>query len=161
MPVDAPHTDTPLFEVVLHEPEIPNNTGNIGRTCIATGCSLHLIHPLAFDTSVKALRRAGLDYWPRLNPTEHASWDAYLESTQASESQLWLFTTKTDRPVWDASLKRGDHLVFGKETAGLPNDILNRYPDRLVTLPMMPGERSLNVATAVCAAVYEGMRQTR
>ncbi|MFG0257109.1 MAG: tRNA (cytidine(34)-2'-O)-methyltransferase [Phycisphaerales bacterium JB043] len=161
MPADAPQTAKPLFEVVLHEPEIPNNTGNIGRTCIATGCSLHLIRPLAFDTSVKALRRAGLDYWPRLAPTEHDDWEAYLSATSVGESRLWLFTTKTDRALWDANLTRGDHLVFGKETAGLPDELLERYSHRLVTLPMVPGERSLNVATAVCAAVYEGMRQTR
>ncbi len=147
----------PLFHIVLHEPEIPNNTGNIGRTAIATGCALHLIHPLAFDTSVKALRRAGLDYWPRLGAHEHESWEAYL-STAAPE-RLWLFTTKCARPVWDADLCRGDHLVFGKETAGLPDALLERYEDRLVTFPMGEGERSLNLATAVCAGVYEGMRQ--
>jgi len=151
----------PAFHVALHEPEIPNNTGAIGRTCVATGCALHLIRPLAFDTDAKALRRAGLDYWPRLAPTEHENWDAYLEATQAQEDQLWLYTTKTDRPHWEAGIKPGDHLVFGKETAGLPGSILDRYPDRLVTLPMLPAERSLNLANAVCAAVYEGLRQIR
>lgn len=150
----------PRFHVVLHEPEIPNNTGAIGRTCVATGCALHLIRPLAFDTDVKALRRAGLDYWPRLAPTEHDGWDAYLETTGVREDQLWLYTTRTDRPHWDATFKQGDHLVFGKETAGLPHAILDRYPDRLVTLPMVPTERSLNLANAACAAVYEGLRQT-
>ena len=149
----------PRFHVVLHEPEIPNNTGAIGRTCVATGCALHLIRPLAFDTDVKALRRAGLDYWPRLAPTEHDGWDAYLEATGVREDQLWLYTTRTDRPHWDATFKQGDHLVFGKETAGLPQSILDRYPDRLVTLPMVPTERSLNLANAACAAVYEGLRQ--
>ena len=150
---------TPKFHVALHEPEIPNNTGAIGRTCVATGCALHLIKPLAFDTDVKSLRRAGLDYWPRLAPTEHDGWDAYLESTGIRDNQLWFYTTKTDRPHWDATFQPGDHLVFGKETAGLPDSILERYPDRLITLPMVPTERSLNLANAVCAAVYEGLRQ--
>ncbi|MCA9281761.1 MAG: tRNA (cytidine(34)-2'-O)-methyltransferase [Phycisphaeraceae bacterium] len=150
--------NAPLFHIVLHEPEIPNNTGNIGRTCIATGCALHLIHPLGFDTSVKALRRAGLDYWPRLAPTEHADWHAYSRAHPAA--RRWCFTTKASRPFWDADLKPGDHLVFGKETAGLPADILAAHADTLITLPMVPGERSLNLATAVCAAIYEGVRQS-
>jgi tRNA (cytidine/uridine-2'-O-)-methyltransferase len=147
----------PLLHVVLHQPEIPNNTGNIGRTCIATGCGLHLIRPLGFDTSQKACRRAGLDYWPRLLPTEHDDFDSYLHSVRPPS--LWLFTTKSTRPAWDAELRLGDHLVFGRETRGLPDDLLARYPDRLITLPMAPGERSLNLATAVCAAVYEALRQ--
>jgi tRNA (cytidine/uridine-2'-O-)-methyltransferase len=147
----------PLLHIVLHHPEIPNNTGNIGRTCIATGCALHLVHPLGFSTSEKACRRAGLDYWPRLNPTEHANWEGYADALRPASS--WFFTTKTARPVWDAELRRGDHLVFGKETAGLPASLLDAHPDRLLTLPMAPGERSLNLATAVCAAVYEAIRQ--
>ena len=151
----------PVFHVVVHEPEIPNNTGAIGRTCVATGCALHLIKPMAFDTSVKALRRAGLDYWPRLAPSEHDGWGAYLEATGVRDDQLWLYTTRTDRPHWEATFKPGDHLVFGKETAGLPESILSRYPDRLVTLPMVPTERSLNLANAVWAAVYEGLRQVQ
>lgn len=148
----------PLFHVVLHEPEIPNNAGNIGRTCVATGSRLHLIRPLGFDTDEKACRRAGLDYWPRLGVREHDSWDRYLHD--ARPDRLWLFTTAGDRSIFDADLRRGDHLVFGKETAGLPRALLARYPERLVVLPMIPGERSLNLATAVCAAVYEGVRQT-
>lgn len=148
-----------LFQVVLHEPEIPNNTGNIGRTCIATGCSLHLIRPLGFDTSEKACRRAGLDYWPRLSPVEHEDWDAFLRSGAVDESRLHVFTTKATRPAWEVRFEVGDGLVFGKETAGLPGWLLERYADRLVTLPMVPSERSLNLATAMCASVYEGIRQ--
>ncbi|MCA9293482.1 MAG: tRNA (cytidine(34)-2'-O)-methyltransferase [Phycisphaerales bacterium] len=154
--------EPPLFRVVLHEPEIPNNTGNIGRTCIATGCSLELIKPLGFDTSVKALRRAGLDYWPRLGVREHDSWADFVRTEGGDDAlppRIWMLTTKTSRPVWDAPINRGDVLLFGKETAGLPADILERYADRAITLPMLPTERSLNVATAVCAVVYEGIRQ--
>jgi len=169
---------SPLFHITLHQPEIPNNTGNIGRTCVAVGAALHLIRPLGFSTSEKACRRAGLDYWPRLNVREHDNWDAYLEWHRASARcselpdteqklgatppqppQRWLFSTKAKKTVFDAQLRRGDHLIFGRETVGLPDDILIRDPDHVVSLPMAPGERSLNVATAVCAAVYEGIRQ--
>ena len=150
-------TGPPLFHVVLHEPEIPNNTGNIGRTCVAAACALHLIRPLGFDTSAKACRRAGLDYWPRLDVREHGGWEDYMADQRPAS--LWLFSTKGRRLVFDAELRRGDHLVFGKETAGLPGAILDRYPQRTLLLPMAPGERSLNLATVVCAAVYEGLRQ--
>lgn len=147
----------PLFHVVLHAPEIPNNTGNIGRTCVATACALHLIHPLGFDLSEKARRRAGLDYWPRLDVREHESWAAYLAAH--SGARRWLLTTKASRTLFDASIRPGDHLIFGNETAGLPTEVLAAYPDRVLSLPMLPGERSLNLATAVCAVVYEGIRQ--
>lgn len=165
----------PLFHVVLHEPEIPNNTGNIGRTCIATGCSLHLVKPLGFDTSEKALRRAGLDYWPRLGVIEHENWGAYLgwkdgaggEHDLAADGRVvahapprrWYFSTKSTRTLWDAEFCPGDHLVFGKETRGLPDELLHDNAEQALALPMIAGERSLNLATAVCAAIYEGMRQ--
>ncbi len=157
--MSAPATPAapPLFHVLLHQPEIPNNTGNIGRTCVATGCALHLIRPLGFDTSAKACRRAGLDYWPRLAPREHDSLDGCLAAL--GPRPLWLFTTKGTRPHWDARFQPGDALHFGKETAGLPDHLLAAHPERLLTLPMAPDERSLNLATAVCAAVYEGLRQ--
>ena len=162
--IDADNAmNQPLFHIVLHEPEIPNNTGNIGRTAVATGCSLHLIKPLAFDTGEKACRRAGLDYWARLSPTEHDGFDAYRAATAAPGSSVaptrWLFTSKATRTIHEVSLSPGDHLVFGKETRGLPDELLAAFPESLVTLPMMPGERSLNLATAVCAAVYLGIDQ--
>lgn len=143
------------LHVVLHRPEIPNNTGNIGRTCVATGATLHLIHPLGFDTSEKACRRAGLDYWPRLKLREHASWEAYQREERPA--RLWVFSTRADRPVFDADLRPGDHLVFGSETSGLPASILDTHPG--LFLPMVPGERSLNLATVVCAVMYEAVRQ--
>lgn len=147
----------PIFDVVLHEPEIPNNTGNIGRTCIATGCGLHLIRPLGFDTSEKACRRAGLDYWPRLGVVEHDTLDDYLAVRRPAT--VWVFTTKGTRTLWEAGVKPGDALLFGKETAGVPDEVLARFPATLVRLPLVRGERSLNLATAVCAAVFEGLRQ--
>ena len=147
----------PLFHVVLHEPEIPNNTGNIGRTCVAVGCALHLIEPLGFDVSEKACRRAGLDYWPRLDVRRHATWPEY--EARERPGRVWLLTTKATRLVFDVELRAGDHLVFGKETAGLPRELLEARAESCVALPMAAGERSLNVATAVCAVVYEGVRQ--
>ncbi len=150
----------PLFHVVLHQPEIPNNTGNIGRTCVALGCALHLVRPLAFDTSVHALRRAGLDYWPRLAPTEHDDWASAVNAlSERRVPRMWLYSTKGAKPHWDADFRPGDALVFGSETRGLPDSILDAHPDRVLCLPMVEGERSLNLATAVCAAVCEGVRQ--
>ncbi|MCK4873714.1 MAG: tRNA (cytidine(34)-2'-O)-methyltransferase [Phycisphaerales bacterium] len=148
----------PLFHVVLYQPEIPNNTGNIGRTCMATGCSLHLIHPLGFDTSEKAFRRAGLDYWQGLDVRHHTDWQAFLASDPALPGRLILYTTAAHRPHWDHPFQRGDYLLFGKETAGVPDAVAAAAPQH-VTLPMPTGARSLNLATVVCTAIYEGMRQ--
>jgi len=153
---------------VLIEPEIPNNTGNIGRTCVATGCSLHLVHPLGFDVSEKACRRAGLDYWPRLGVRHSMDWNDYLrqqappaphDSAGTKPRPLWFFTTKSARSYFDVVFQPGDALIFGKETAGLSDSLLSQYPDRCLCLPMVAEERSLNLATAVCAVVYEAVRQ--
>ena len=166
---------SPRFHIVLLNPEIPNNTGNIGRTAAATGCRLHIIHPIGFDMSEKARRRAGLDYWHLVDCVEHESWQAFLKSegfadaTQAENRRsphLWLYTTKCVRPHWEASFHAGDYLLFGRETAGVPDEIQDWVrqhcgEDHRITLPMIahPQARSLNLATAVCAAVYEGLRQ--
>jgi tRNA (cytidine/uridine-2'-O-)-methyltransferase len=153
----------PLFNIVLLHPEIPNNTGNIGRTAMATGCRLHVIHPIGFSMDEKACRRAGLDYWSHVDCVEHASWESFLE--RESPQRLWLFTTRTQRSYWNAPFKRGDYLLFGKETAGVDDaviaDVRGRWgADQALRLPMVadPAARSLNLATAVCAAVYEGWR---
>jgi tRNA (cytidine/uridine-2'-O-)-methyltransferase len=147
----------PFFHVVLHEPEIPNNTGNIGRTCVATRCALHLIHPLGFDTSEKACRRAGLDYWPRLGVQHHDSFAAFRAALPTP--RLWLFSAKASTPFFSARFQKGDLLLFGKETAGLPDDLLAQHADAALLLPIASEERGLNLATAVCAVVYEGLRQ--
>lgn len=146
-----------MFDVVLHEPEIPNNTGNIGRTCVATGCRLRLIEPIGFDLSEKACRRAGLDYWPRLDLATHVDWDAYQAETPGA--RRWLFSGRVGRLAFDSDFRPGDHLVFGKESVGLPNELLEREADRVLRLPLVEGERSLNVATVACTIVYEGLRQ--
>lgn len=145
------------FHVVLHEPEIPQNTGNIGRSCLALGAGLHLIEPLGFDLDEKALRRAGLDYWPRLNPRVYPHWHAYLEAHPGA--RRWYFTARRGKPYFQAALRPGDHLVFGKETAGLPAHVLGNDTDSWLSIPMRQGERSLNLSTVVCAAVCEGVRQ--
>ena len=152
----------PRFNIVLLNPEIPNNTGNIGRTAAATGCRLHLVHPLGFDMSEKALRRAGLDYWHMVDCVEHESWEAFLHAE--NPRRLWLFTTRSSRRYGDAPFAHGDYFLFGKETSGVSPEIHDwvsrTYGDTLrVHLPMPPGARSLNLATVVCAAVYEGLRQ--
>ncbi|MFO0873238.1 MAG: tRNA (cytidine(34)-2'-O)-methyltransferase [Phycisphaerales bacterium] len=154
----------PLFHIVLLHPEIPNNTGNIGRTALATGCRLHVVHPIGFSMDEKARRRAGLDYWEHVDCVEHASWEAFLERERPL--RLWLFTTKATRSHWDADFRRGDHLLFGKETKGVDeatHEFVRRRwgDDHRLILPMVtdPRARSLNLATAVCAAVYEGWRQ--
>ncbi|MBT5136001.1 MAG: tRNA (cytidine(34)-2'-O)-methyltransferase [Phycisphaerae bacterium] len=149
----------PLFNIVLLAPQIPNNTGNIGRTAMATGCRLHIIHPIAFDMDEKAVRRAGLDYWHLLDIREHESWRAFLEKEHPNK--LWLFTTKSTKPLWDASFTKGDYLLFGSEQHGVPKEVHEFVGKKArLTLPMVSEARSLNLATAVCAAVYEGFRQT-
>jgi len=154
----------PPFHIVLLNPDIPNNTGNIGRTAAATACRLHIIHPIGFDMSEKMRRRAGLDYWNLVDCREHETWPAFLDAERPG--RLWLYTTRTDRPHWQADLRHGDYLLFGRETRGVPPEIhewvrANYGADHRITLPMVPDPRarSLNLATAVCAAVYEGLRQ--
>ena len=148
----------PLLHIALHQPEIPNNTGNIGRTCVALGCALHLIHPLGFDIDEKACRRAGLDYWPRLDLREHGSFEAYRASVDPG-ARVWMLTTRAARSLYDVQIRRGDHLLLGGETRGLPQRVLDADPDSRVAIPMLAGERSLNVATVMCAAACEGVRQ--
>lgn len=148
---------TPPAQVVLVEPEIPNNTGSVGRTCVATGCVLHLVHPLGFDIDEKACRRAGLDYWPRVNLTEHADLAAYRRVMPAGRA--WLFSARATRTLYEAPIQPGDHLVFGRESVGLPQDLLDAHPDRQVTIPLRAGERSLNLSNAVAVAVYESVRK--
>ncbi|MCC5786334.1 MAG: tRNA (cytidine(34)-2'-O)-methyltransferase [Phycisphaerales bacterium] len=147
----------PLAHVVLHRPEIPNNTGNIGRTCVALGAALHLIRPIGFDLSEKACRRAGLDYWPRLRLSDYAGWDWYRAAWRGVTP--WLLTTRASRTVFEAEFRPGDHFVFGSETLGLPPEILDAFPDRTLALPMVREERSLNLATAVTPVLYEVVRQ--
>ncbi len=154
----------PLFNIVLYQPQIPTNTGNIGRTAMTTGCRLHVVHPIAFHMDEKARRRAGLDYWDLVDCVEHASWQTFLQTEQPA--RLWLYTTKSHRPHWQATFQHGDYLLFGQENGGVPLSIHQWAeqtfgPSSALTLPMLPipRARSLNLATAVACAVYEGLRQ--
>jgi tRNA (cytidine/uridine-2'-O-)-methyltransferase len=154
----------PRFQIVLLHPEIPNNTGAIGRTAAATGCRLHVVHPIGFDMGERARRRAGLDYWHLVDCVEHESWEEFLEreGLGASDPRVRLYSTKAARPHWEATFAPGDYLLFGCETVGPPEAVRRWAGDqRSVTLPMIDDRaaRSLNLANAVCAAVYEGLRQ--
>ena len=145
----------PIAHIVLVNPEIPNNTGSIGRTCVATGAALHLIHPLAFDIDEKACRRAGLDYWPRLNLTNHDSFEDYERTSEtAPPANTWYMTARASRTIYDIPITKGDHFVFGKESVGLPKPILDAHPDQCVAIPITPDERSLNLSTACSVTLY-------
>ena len=146
------------FHVVMVEPEIPGNTGNISRLCAATGCKLHLVRPLGFSTDDKHLKRAGLDYWHLLDIYYHDSF-AELQALYPA-GRFFCHTTKATRFHSDAHFQDGDFLVFGKETAGLPQSILKQFPEQCIRLPMIEGARSLNLSNAVAVAVYEALRQT-
>jgi len=147
-----------LFRVVLVEPEIPQNTGNIGRTCVGTNCELHLIQPMSFEINDTNLKRAGLDYWQHLQWFTHKSYQDWFSKVE-DPSRIFYFTTKVPKTYYEIQFQKGDWLVFGKETKGLPPEIINAYPDQAVTIPQPGKVRSLNLATAVAISVYEGYRQ--
>jgi tRNA (cytidine/uridine-2'-O-)-methyltransferase len=147
-----------MFNIVLVHPKIPPNTGNIARLCVNLGARLHLIEPLGFDISEKAVRRAGLDYWKDLDLTVWESLDAFLSEHPIAEGHH-LATTKTDRIYWEAEYRPGDWLIFGSETEGLPAELLHAYPERCVTIPMSPAGRSINLSVAVGVVAYEALRQ--
>jgi tRNA (cytidine/uridine-2'-O-)-methyltransferase len=148
-----------LFNVVLVEPEIPPNTGNVGRLCLATGSTLHLIKPLGFSIDDRELKRAGLDYWKEVDVRV---WDslAELEAKQSGDARNFFLTTKAKRPYYNVAFKPGDFLVFGRETKGLPERLLHDRTADLLTIPMQ-GTRSLNLATAVAIVLFEAERQQR
>ncbi|MGB8342512.1 MAG: tRNA (cytidine(34)-2'-O)-methyltransferase [Chthoniobacterales bacterium] len=146
-----------MFNVVLVEPEIPPNTGNIGRLCLATRSTLHLVRPLGFSTDDRTLRRAGLDYWSEVSL---CYWDSLgeLQAAQDPATRYFFLTTKSDRPYHGARFQPGDFLVFGRETKGLPEALLRANAEHLLTIPMY-GTRSLNLATAVAIVLFEAVRQ--
>lgn len=152
----APRLDTP-FHIALVEPEIPPNTGAVARTCAATGSPLHLIGELGFRIDEQSVRRAGLDYWHLVDLRRHESFEAFLEAEPGR--RLHLFTANTDRSYLDADFQPGDVLVFGRESVGLPQSILERFPDRAVAIPTLGEVRSLNLSNAVAIALYEALRQ--
>ena len=146
-----------MFNIVLVEPEIPQNTGNIVRTCHATGCSLHLVRPLGFEVSDRYLKRAGLDYWDEVEISYYDSFDEVLNKFPFS--RFWFFTTKGLKIHSDVQFEKGDFLVFGKETKGLPEELLKSHKEQCLRIPMIGETRSLNLSNSVAIAVYEGLRQ--
>jgi len=149
----------PRFHLVLVEPEIPPNTGNVARLAAATGCRLHLVAPLGFSLEDRYLRRAGLDYWPHVDLRVHDDWDALVQAERPGEARMWLFSARAERSFRSPTYRRGDWLVFGGESDGLPAALRARYVDRLLAIPMdQTRVRSLNLANSVAVAVYEGLR---
>lgn len=145
------------MNVVLVEPQIPPNTGNVARTCAVTGARLHLVRPLGFSVDDKHLKRAGLDYW---HLVQIRYYDSFEELYEAHRGATFYFTTtKAARWYTEVRYPPGVFLVFGKETAGLPDEILQAFPDKLIRIPMLPGARSLNLANAVAIVLYEALRQ--
>jgi len=150
----------PLFNVVLIEPEIAANTGNIGRTCVGVGAKLHLVGKLGYTITDRRLKRAGLDYWPYLDFVHHPTWEDWWRGV-SDPSRVFFFSTKASKTLFETDFQPGDWLVFGKETKGLDPEILAQFPEQIRRIPMIGPIRSLNVATGVAVVVFEGLRQLR
>jgi tRNA (cytidine/uridine-2'-O-)-methyltransferase len=161
-PSSAPQTPPPAdLHVVLVTPEIAWNTGNAGRTCLAAGARLHLVRPLGFSLDEREVRRAGVDYWPRVQPVVWEDWAA-LEAALPALGEPFFFSAEAPREIWDVAFPRPSVLVFGRESGGLPDDLRRRRADRFVSIPMADTRmRSLNLSTAVAIALYEALRQCR
>jgi len=149
------------FKIVLVEPEIPQNTGNIARLSAATGSELHLVEPLGFRLNDRSLKRAGLDYWDGVNIDRHSDYNTFLESSTAKNSpNIWLFSTAGTRSHFDIDFLPGDSLVFGSESHGLSDEILGMHPDNIIQIPMINDNvRSLNLANSVAIVIYEALRK--
>ena len=146
------------MNIILHQPEIPQNTGNIGRTCVATGTSLHLIEPLGFRLTEREIARSGMDYWERLSLFRYVNYEAFL--SEHPDARIWYCTTKAHHSYSDVIYSPDDYLMFGKESAGIPEEILVENEPHCIRIPMLPGERSLNLSNAVAIVLYEALRQT-
>jgi tRNA (cytidine/uridine-2'-O-)-methyltransferase len=161
IPLSSENESMPsLFDVVLIEPEIPQNTGNIGRTCVATRSRLHLVEPFGFELSDRTLKRAGLDYWPHLDWARYPDFSNWSQTLRKPE-RVFYFTTKATQLYTEVQYQVGDTLVFGKETKGLSPEIIQRNEKQIVKIPLLGPARSLNLATAVAIAAYEVVRQLR
>ena len=146
-----------MLNIVLHEPEMPANTGNIGRTCVAAGARLHLIEPLGFQINEKQLKRAGLDYWDKLDVTIYDDFNDFLEKNP--DAKIYMATTKSKQKYTDVNYEEDAYIMFGKESAGIPEEILLDYKETAVRIPMFPEIRSLNLANSVAIVLYEALRQ--
>ena len=146
------------MNIVLHQPEIPANTGNIGRTCVATGTKLHLIEPLGFHIDEKQIKRAGMDYWDKLDYTRYINYEDFLEKNPGAK--IWYATTKAEKKYTDVSFSENDFIMFGKESAGIPEEILVENRESCIRIPMLPDIRSLNLSNSAAIVLYEALRQT-
>ena len=150
------------MHIVLHQPEIPANTGNIGRTCVATGTSLHLIEPLGFRLNEKEIKRAGMDYWEKLDVSRYVNFAEFQETFKRhGGARLWMATTKAKRVYSEVKFGLDDFIMFGKESAGIPEEILVEHEEDCIRIPMLPEIRSLNLSNAVAIVLYEALRQNR
>lgn len=147
-----------MFNIVLVEPEIPQNTGNIARTCAATGSKLHIVRPMGFEIDDRKLKRAGLDYWHLLGVQYYDNLDDFFEKN--AEGRFFYSTTKAQNTYADVHFQDGDYILFGKETKGLPEELLYKNPERCIRIPMISEARSLNLSNAVAIVTYEALRQT-
>jgi tRNA (cytidine/uridine-2'-O-)-methyltransferase len=145
------------MNIILHQPEIPANTGNIGRTCVATGTKLHLIEPLGFRINEKELKRAGMDYWDRLDVYRYMNFDEFLQKNPGAK--IWMATTKAKQVYSDVEFGDDDFIMFGKESAGIPEEILIEYEKTCIRIPMLDEIRSLNLSNSVAIVLYEALRQ--
>ena len=145
------------MHIILHQPEIPANTGNIGRTCVATGTSLHLIEPLGFRLDEKAIKRAGMDYWEHLDVTRYMNYQEFKE--KHPDARIWMATTKAKHVYTDVSFGPDDYIMFGKESAGIPEEILVENEETCIRIPMLEQIRSLNLSNSVAIVLYEALRQ--
>ena len=158
-PMPTPFPVAPPLQVVLVSPQIPPNTGNVARTCAVTGSGLHLVEPLGFSLDEKDVRRAGLDYWAEVSLRVHRGWPEFEAAALRGQTEkLHLFTARGGRSLFDARFAAGDLLVFGQEQLGLPPALLAAWPERRVAIPMLPGQRSLNLAVAAGVGVYAAIR---
>ena len=146
-----------MMNIVLFEPEIPQNTGNIGRTCVATGTRLHLIGPMGFKIDEKSVKRAGMDYWKDLDVTEYDGWEEFLEKNP--NAKIYFGTTKAKQRYTDVIYEEDCYIMFGKESAGIPEEILVENPDTCIRIPMNSDIRSLNLSNSVAIVLYEALRQ--
>ena len=145
------------MNIILHQPEIPGNTGNIGRTCVATGTPLHLIEPLGFHLDEKSIRRAGMDYWQYLDLHRYVNFEEFRKEHPGAK--IWMATTKAKRSYTDVSFGPDDFIMFGKESAGIPEEILVEHEETCIRIPMLSEIRSLNLSNSVAIVLYEALRQ--
>ena len=145
------------MNIVLYEPEMPANTGNIGRTCVATGTSLHLIEPLGFRLDEKSIKRAGMDYWEHLDVSRYINFNEFQEKHPGAK--IWMATTKAKHVYTDVSFGMDDYIMFGKESGGIPEEILVDHEETCIRIPMLPDIRSLNLSNSVAIVLYEALRQ--